>query len=357
MACAEEATGFVVVERRAKKVGAILLAAASGVLFAQKPGSIEGLVTNSVTGGPVKKAAISARNTTKPFQYSVTADSSGHFRFDNVEPGSYVLIATCSGFAFPNGVRQQPSIVAEDGHVRDVELKLDPFGRISGKVVDEDGDPVEGAVIHAMLLFYDAQGRRFNPSGASQTNDLGEYQIEGAAPGRYYIVVTPPANLGQLPPHTRSSRLDEVFPTTYYPNAPDIAGATALQVRVGTDLASIDVRLHKTRGYSIRGRVAGIQDQPGARSWRLTWKESSVVGMVRGVAVQENDSFEVRGVTAGVYTLRVQNVSGERPTGSETVTIKDHDLENVVLTLTPAAQLSLRGTIRREGSNDAVKNC
>jgi len=77
------------------KVAAIVsaLTLLSGILGAQ--GSIEGTVTNSVTGEPIKKAMVTLGGVELSVGSPSTAmtDASGHFHFENVRPGDYKLFA------------------------------------------------------------------------------------------------------------------------------------------------------------------------------------------------------------------------------------------------------------------------
>ena len=92
------------------KVAAILftLAFLAGTVRAQtpaaKPGSIEGVVGNSATGEPVKKAVVTlegraaAVNMAPLSHTTAITDASGHFHFDRVTPGSYDISVDRDGF-------------------------------------------------------------------------------------------------------------------------------------------------------------------------------------------------------------------------------------------------------------------
>src|SRR5258708_35670591 len=86
------------------KVTVILpvLALLAGSLRAQtpaaKPGNVEGIVSNSATGEPVKKAAVTLLDSKSQSNRTAITDASGHFHFDNVEPGYYNINADRDGF-------------------------------------------------------------------------------------------------------------------------------------------------------------------------------------------------------------------------------------------------------------------
>src|SRR5260370_32552829 len=58
----------------------------------KKPGTVEGVVINSMSGRPVKKATI------RLGQRSTLSDVAGHFLFENVEPGRYTASAVAAWF-------------------------------------------------------------------------------------------------------------------------------------------------------------------------------------------------------------------------------------------------------------------
>src|SRR5258706_11703154 len=101
-----------------------------------KPGSAEGVVINSVTGQPLKKANVTLPNP-KAFAYAAVTDAAGHFLIENIEPGSYQAMAASDGFIPDQMFRRSALastlvIVAEEQHVRNVTVKLVPLGLASG---------------------------------------------------------------------------------------------------------------------------------------------------------------------------------------------------------------------------------
>src|SRR5271166_3077345 len=108
----------------------ILAAALRAQTPAAKPGRIEGAVTNSATGEPVKKALVMLQGTTATgamgkTSSTATSDASGHFHFGNVQPGSYSVIWERDGFMPPgSGLgRSFPRVtVSEEQDLQDVAI-------------------------------------------------------------------------------------------------------------------------------------------------------------------------------------------------------------------------------------------
>src|SRR5262249_49622554 len=69
----------------------------------------------------------------------------------------------------------------------DLRLELAPTSSISGRILDNDGEPlgrVEGQALQSVYL----DGHRvLSPVQTVMTNDLGEYRLRLLLPGQYYI--------------------------------------------------------------------------------------------------------------------------------------------------------------------------
>jgi hypothetical protein len=331
------------------KVAAILpvLTIAAVSLRAQapaaKPGSVEGVVTNSVTGEPVKKAAVTLGG-----KYTAISDAAGHFRFDNVTPGGYFLLPDKDGFMVTRGVSRQQVTVAEEQHVQDVVLKLMPLATVSGHVFDEDGDPVPRAIIAVLRYFYGPGRKGLNPAGFAQSNDLGEFEALNLPPGRYYFQVTAsPAR--NIPPRTRWTHPEEAYPVTFYPNAREAGQATATDVATGAHVSNIDFRLRKMPAYHIRGTVSDESARPAAEG-RVQVATSGLTfgGNMAGAALQADGSFDLRGLVNGSYTVSyLRPTAGKGFSAGQTVRLSDADVNGVVLVQKPSLDVS--GTVTVEG--------
>src|SRR5258707_994170 len=117
----------------------------------QKPGRVEGTVTNSVTGAGVKKAEIALNGNGGSAARGAITDATGHFAFENVAPGQYSMQVNCPGYSFPPGTNGQKLLkVGEEQEIKDVFVKLVPLGVVSGIVRDEDGQPMARVQIQGL---------------------------------------------------------------------------------------------------------------------------------------------------------------------------------------------------------------
>jgi hypothetical protein len=310
---------------------------------AAKPGSVEGVVINSVTGEPLKKANVRLGD-----KNTAMTDAVGHFYFDNIAPGNYFVFADKDGFQTIGGRSPQQVAVAEEQNVKDVALKLLPLATVSGHVFDEDGDPLPRAQVAVLRYLYGPVRKRLRQVAYGQSNDLGEFEAINLPPGRYYFQVrTSP--LRNIPPHTRWTHPEEAYPATFYPNASEAAQATATNIAAGARVSNIDFRLRKMPAYHIRGTVSDQSARPGTDGRVQVETSDLTFGIsIAGAALQSDGSFDLRGLVKGSYTVSYFHFgSGNVFSSGQTVLVSDADVNGVILAAKPTLDVS--GTVVVEG--------
>jgi hypothetical protein len=332
----------------------ILFAAVLGAQQApaSKPGKLDGVVLNSVTNDPVKKATVTLQGMGQRTNHSTVTDAAGHFHFDSVEPGKYMATANRDGYIPLQENMRNPwakaITVAEEQEVKDVAVKLVPLAVVSGHVFDEDGDPVIRAQVQALRYVYRRGGnKQLQPAGFATSNDLGEYQFLDLEPGRYYFLAAVQTRLSRLPPHTKSATPEQSYPDTFYPSALEAEQATVSQVAAGAQINGIDFHVHKAPAFHIRGKIVnGRTGEPMRNAGLLVEAHGSTFpgGGARNARVQQDGTFDAPAVVSGSYTLicQMDDVSVR-----QTIDVTDHDIDDVALLANPPFEIS--GTIRLEG--------
>jgi len=123
-----------------------LLLATVGIVLSLPAAVIEGTVVNSTTGTPVGGVVVSFESAGKT-AYQDTTNAFGLFRFEDVKPGNYTPDFSKDDFQISGqdaAVRRPFSVPAGSGTVR-LEARLTPFGRVLGRVLDANGDPIADA--------------------------------------------------------------------------------------------------------------------------------------------------------------------------------------------------------------------
>lgn len=320
-----------------------------------KPGSVDGVVTNSVTGEPVRKAVVALRGSTG-VSYQAVTDAAGHFHADKVDPATYSITAVRDGF-----VIQQPRAggkkftVGEEQNVSDIALNLVPLAVVSGHVLDDDGEPVVLARVVALRTFYNNGRRRLAQVGAARSNDLGEFQFINLEAARYYFRVSAPSP-ANLPPRTRTSRPETAYPTTYYPAALDLGQASAVNLAPGAQVSGIEFRLRKQPAYHVRGKLLDGQAGGPARSATVALAPDSVEFLPyedSQAGVQPDGTFDLPAIVNGSYVLSAQSHNAAETSARQHVRISGEDV-SVLLTLAPGFEVAGRVTV--EGPAPAQMN-
>jgi hypothetical protein len=340
----------------------ILIALIPAAMNAQQPAqppkaeacSIEGQVVSTATGEPLPKASIQLMQIGKPRGewYTTTATAGGRFALQDIEPGKYRLQATKTGYAqLQFGVggasRQVTSLSLDSGqHLRDVVLRLVPQAVITGRVVDEDGEPMPHVSVEVLRYRYMAGKRQLLPSsGGMGTNDLGEYRVFGLAAGRYYLAARPQTDMDT--PYQSGGW--QSYARTYYPGTSDPAGATALDVSPGARLRGLDFTLMKTRSVRVRGHLVRAGGRPiQNQEVRLLPRDESFSLSEWWSFADPQGVFQFRGVTPGAYSVLAEwSEDGKWYSARQPVDVRENDISNLVVEFSPGAEL--KGQVRVEG--------
>ena len=161
---------------------------------ASQTATIEGRVLKAGTDEPLKKAWLTLyRVEGERRPNSTSTDASGRFILKDVEPGRYQLWAQRNGYVQQaygqrGSERSGTTLTLGPGQtLSDIIFRLAPAAVISGRVFDEDGEPVAGASVQAMRYRYMEGKRELVPMGMDRSDDQGEYRIFGLAAGQYFV--------------------------------------------------------------------------------------------------------------------------------------------------------------------------
>jgi len=230
---------------------AVMLGTAA--LAQDQTGRIVGTVTDSVTRLPVKRASVNiipSGNTRAFRQGFASTGANGAFAFDAVPKGSYTLIVTHQSY----GSLSRTPVEVKAGEDTSVAIALPPSPIVTGRIVDEDGDPMHGCLVHARPA---AHLERETGNGLSDEN--GEYRVHGLAAGEYFFEAqcieqpfTPrPFSSGPDPPPATG------YPKQLFPLAPDLKSAQEVTLSPGEEKSGVDFRFRPAPVTVVRGSLAG----------------------------------------------------------------------------------------------------
>ena len=156
-------------------------------------GSLEGTVTDAITGEPVAGAMVRVFPQAPAGEglghgggmHRTMTDENGYYRFDELIAGPVSVVARAAGFAPADGVAE---IVADATATLDLALEPLAFGSIEGVVTDAlSGEPIEGVFVFACMNFPGGDGPGGGGWGHAMTDENGYYFLDGVVAGSCHV--------------------------------------------------------------------------------------------------------------------------------------------------------------------------
>ncbi len=275
-------------------------------------GIVRGRVLATDTGLPLRRVTVHLRNTGEERGYATDTDADGAFTFEAVPKGRYRLKAskaryvdTALGARAPGGPGRAFDL-GDSQKIEGLTIRLALAGVITGRVVDDAGEPVAGAHVSALQRKRMRGAARLTPMHGRSTDDTGTYRLFGLRPGRYYLSVQPdernPGSANVL--HTSPTSLAP----TYYPSTPVASEAQPIEVAAGTE-TSADITLVATQVTTVSGEVvdsAGRVPIAGFIHLRAAGDDGPGRQFAGMQAINKSSAFTLSGVAPGDYTLIVR---------------------------------------------------
>lgn len=342
---------------------------------AKKFATVEGR-TLAADSSPLRKSTLTLRQSynrpiERPQTYATTSDAEGKFIFEDVEPGAYLLYGQHPGYIESSyGTKKAGSSSAvlnltPSLHVRDIEFKLTLRTIISGRVLDDEGDPVPRGTVDVLRYSYPNGRRQLSLFTQTRADEDGVYKISNVLPGSYLLAADPARLSFYEPVHKNGPRGDPAKPeeelvTTYFPGVTDEASATTIEVVVGRDMLGTDLHLRKSQVFRIKGRLSGNINPEPSNLLRVSMirRDSFIMEFFGSTSanVEKDGSFELRGVSPGPYRLMVTTSHGMIHTlARQNIEVGGHNIDGVTIVLQPTG--SIRGTIQmaRTSSSESEK--
>ncbi len=316
--------------------------------------SLRGRV-ETLSGEPLRKAEVTAAEHQERLRYATLTDAAGRFDFPNLSPGQYRLHVRRTGYvpaAFGGQDEFQgvPITLAPDRDPGEIVFRIAPQSVLTGRVVDEDGDPLEGAQVSLLREVDFGHGVQLAPRGGSPavTDDRGVFRISAVAAGTWFLSAS-----------FDGPGAGEAYPTLYYPDCLDPDEAQPIRVPAAAELTGFELRLRTVAAYHVRGRVE-VPPDADRHSISVHILPRRRGGWVMGFGGRNHlhgtDVFELDGILPGSYTIRAS--CNARQTELE-IEVTDRDLDGLVLRFREGAEVRgvLRGPKNPGGVHVSLANC
>jgi 5-hydroxyisourate hydrolase-like protein (transthyretin family) len=320
----------------------------AAVLSAQNPTqAVDGHVVNAATGAGIPGVAVSLIPAGAPqakSAYSATTDPQGRFHIENAKDGTYTASYKAPGFfPIPNiiGGNQPPFHLTGASDPVHLEIKMQPIGKLSGRVLDATGKPVPGATV--WLHWETSQCQMpicIGFSHQAKSDDRGEYSVTSfEVPGAWLVSATPPASWPQ-PESTDDRRLG--WAQTYYPGVTD--PQLAARVVTGGDLL-LDIKLAAVPVHRIHGVVLDLNGAPAPKVAVTLTKGVDAPAFVKDT--NADGVFEFESIPDDEWRVFAKVKENNLTLwASQELHLRDHNLENVELRLT--GPFSIHGKVVME---------
>ena len=294
-------------------------------------GRIRGRVTAADTGTVVRRAQVGISSADGGSK-TVTTDVQGRYEFRDLPAGRFTVRVSKSGFLETRYGQIHPAkrgrtIELAEGQVLDkVDVALARGGAISGRILDEFGDPVSDATVTAMRLQHvGGQRRLVSANRSSTTSDLGTFRLFGLPPGDYYVSASArhaEAFMGMMDPIGAGAAGSNStgHAATYYPNTANPAEAQRIPLSIGQEV-SVDVQMFPVRLADITGTALTSDGKPMARAMVMLIPMMEESGMGRGTETDKDGRFALNGVAPGEYTVQVQSLAALMSAASEAMAL------------------------------------
>jgi hypothetical protein len=312
--------------------------------------AIVGRVTNLETGGPLRRAVIRIASATLPSDRRVSTNSDGRYEVRDLPAGEYSLKAERGGYlTLAYGQRRfgemgKPVQLGEGHTLKAIDFALPRLGVISGRVVDDTGEPIAKVNIWAMQFGRYQGARKLIPfvvpeeccwrGTHAHTDENGEYSLV-LPPGEFVVMGQ---NRETWPLEADSTQVFG-YPPSFYPGVIEPTEAQRIKVGVGQELGNVDFALVPARTSSVSGTVlnaagAPVANESVALSQELMGPQGGSMFAPQTVHTGPDGRFLVKNVQAGEYMLAVRSAGANGQPAQEArqmIQVAGIDIDSLVV--------------------------
>lgn len=367
-------------------------------------GSISGVVTlDDDAKTPVRRVLLRITGSAATgVSAATTTDDQGRFVFRDLPAARYNISATRPGYVSGTygqsrpGVGQgAPAAIADGQHLAGLRIQIGRGAVITGRVVDEFGQPLDRAQV-SVMQFRNVNGERtLAPASGvgllgGQADDRGVYRLYGLPAGEYVVAVAGRNTGSDLRRVTEAELAWADRPpgqpapprgptvgaaTTYYPGTADPAAAVVIRVNAGEERSGIDFVAGLVRTATVSGRVEMPDGTPPRTVQMTVFNEARVstpffVGTLFA-RTNPDGTFSSANVPPGTYSL-IARAAAATPSGAPAppapggrpsppamtlwaiheVTVTGEDITGLSLRLAPGMTIS--GRLTFDGSRETA---
>ncbi len=327
------------------------------VLLSAQTGTVEGTVTDALTGVPISGAAVRLYRGDN-IAYRVTTDAKGQFRIAGVTEGQYrpmMYGADHMSLARDHPAARTIEITASKPSVS-ITAQLVPQAQVAGRVLSPAGEPMKGVPVAMRRVWH----QQWNMTTVS--DEGGFFRLRGLDPGAWILAVIPSfrINLGDAaknpkpvtpPPAEDGQRVG--WATTFFPGVTDLAGAERVVLRPGSRVEGANIRLRTVPLRRLSGTVVDEAGRPLPDAL-VALKDLPTEGANAAMIHTDKEGcFVFDAAQDGEWRIYGQHGAAPAETlrGLLDVRVSRRDLTGVELRL--STPFPVKGTVEREEQRDS----
>ncbi len=333
--------------------------------IADKPlGAMSGTISDE-TGSAIEDAEISIYPVGSQKwgeSFKETTDRGGKFNFENLKPRRYKIYVSYAGYVLPEVFETSPENQKTYLVNQPVNLIVRKGGAITGKVLDNSGQPLIKVRVRATRI-RDEFGQKipaqeFNRySSQNFTDDRGIYRLFGLTAGSYLIFV------GGGDIFSEQNLTTKENSPVYHPSD-SVDTAEEIRVGYGQEINAVDINFRQMQGFRISGTILGAKlnaSNNGSVEMSLI-NAANGVEIVQLQAVERDGkyAFKIEQIPDGEYEIRALQF-GERGVFSKNslqkIKVKGADVSGLIVNLKPLNFIKGKVSVEKNPNLAAVKEC
>jgi hypothetical protein len=337
------------------------------------PCTVTGRVVTAAEGYPLKSARVllvPEHGRSHNQIYATSSDSEGHFVLKDIPPGQYEFSASHTGFVEQDYKAQAndsgPVFSLRSGEtVGDVLFRLVAAAVITGRVSNDDGDPMQRVEVVALRRPSEEEMEdmeelhrhkiQMEDVASAESDDRGQYRIFGLKPGEYFIRTedssSPPGGRISSDDFWLKEVLGSEFGSVYFPGVSQASQAQAIPVKAGEE-AQADITMRRVKTVEIAGRVIGAAGPAANALVRLEPGDTNESDFDRQDTTDEKGNFHLRNIPQGTYYifayLKGQGAGVYETRARQKVEVTGDNIDALTVTLTPG--VTIQGKLKLDGS-------
>ena len=329
--------------------------------------TVSGQVITAAEGSPIRSSRVillERNESSHPQAFAANTDGAGHFEIEKITPGRYLFSASHAGYLAQQyqarGISGGAMLTLAPGQkVDDALFRLVRAAVITGRIVDESGEPIARVAVTALRKLSTEEKEEYpsikkdqlTTSSGAVTDDRGQYRIFGLKPGEYYVKASESDYAGYFGAAgddndlhwSARAYLGNQYAPVFYPGVIQVDQAQSIVLGPGEEVDA-DLAMRHVKTVQIAGRVIDADGKPATHASLQLYVPEAGWGNDFDASTSATGEFSIKGVPPGSYVLGAQESGNDiRHVAQQKLEVGNEDIDSVVIAFGKGA--TIRGRI------------